>query len=83
MVLTVMTSPVSMKRGTMILAPVSRVTSLRAEVEGGECESCVSFQEGRSYCIHELDAASNNGVDDIKALIEQVQVPPQVGKYSV
>ena len=49
----------------------------------GECESCVSFQEGRSYCIHELDAASNNGVDDIKALIEQVQVPPQVGKYSV
>ena len=49
----------------------------------GECESCVSFQEGRSYCIHELYAASNNGVDDIKALIEQVQVPPQVGKYSV
>ena len=49
----------------------------------GECESCVSFQEGRSYCIHELDAASNNGVDDIKALIEKVQVPPQVGKYSV
>lgn len=49
----------------------------------GECESCVSFKEGRSYCIHELDAASNNGVDDIKALLEQVQVPPQVGKYSV
>ena len=49
----------------------------------GECESCVSFQEGRSYCIHELDAASNNSVEDIKALMEQVQVPPQVGKYSV
>lgn len=49
----------------------------------GECESCISFKEGRSYCIHELDAASNNGVDDIKALLEQVQVPPQVGKYSV
>ena len=49
----------------------------------GECESCVSFKEGRSYCIHELDAASNNSVDDIKALMEQVQVPPQVGKYSV
>ena len=49
----------------------------------GECESCVSFQEGRSYCIHELDAASNNSVDDIKALMEQVQVPPQVGRYSV
>ena len=49
----------------------------------GECESCVSFREGRSYCIHELDAASNNGVDDIKALMDQVQIPPQVGKYSV
>ena len=49
----------------------------------GECESCRSFQEGRSYCIHELDAASNNGVDDIKALMDQVQIPPQVGRYSV
>jgi DNA polymerase-3 subunit gamma/tau len=49
----------------------------------GECESCRSFQEGRSYCIHELDAASNNGVDDIKTLMDQVQIPPQVGKYSV
>jgi DNA polymerase-3 subunit gamma/tau len=49
----------------------------------GKCESCVSFQEGRSYCIHELDAASNNSVEDIKALMDQVQVPPQVGKYSV
>jgi len=48
-----------------------------------ECESCISFQEGRSYCIHELDAASNNGVDDIKALIDQVNIPPQIGKYSV
>lgn len=49
----------------------------------GQCESCISFREGRSYCIHELDAASNNGVDDIKALMDQVQIPPQVGKYSV
>ena len=49
----------------------------------GECESCVSFQEGRSYCIHELDAASNNSVEDIKTLMDQVQVPPQVGRYSV
>lgn len=49
----------------------------------GECESCRSFQEGRSYCIHELDAASNNGVDDIKNLMDKVQIPPQVGKYSV
>ena len=49
----------------------------------GECESCRSFAEGRSYCIHELDAASNNGVEDIKALMDKVQIPPQVGKYSV
>jgi DNA polymerase III, subunit gamma and tau len=49
----------------------------------GKCESCLSFQEGRSYCIHELDAASNNGVEDIRNLMEQVQIPPQVGKYSV
>lgn len=49
----------------------------------GECESCVSFAEGRSYCIYELDAASNNSVEDIKALMEKVQIPPQTGNYSV
>lgn len=49
----------------------------------GECESCRSFAEGRSYCIHELDAASNNSVEDIKSLIEQVNIPPQTGRYSV
>ena len=49
----------------------------------GTCESCLSFAEGRSYCIHELDAASNNGVEDIKALMDQVRIPPQVGRYSV
>ncbi len=49
----------------------------------GACESCLSFAEGRSYCIHELDAASNNGVEDIKTLMDQVRIPPQVGKYSV
>ena len=49
----------------------------------GECDSCRSFAEGRSYCIHELDAASNNGVEDIKTLMDQVQIPPQVGRYSV
>jgi DNA polymerase-3 subunit gamma/tau len=48
-----------------------------------ECESCVSFNEQRSYNIHELDAASNNGVDDIRSLTEQVRIPPQIGKYSV
>ena len=49
----------------------------------GHCESCVAFDEQRSYNIHELDAASNNSVEDIRSLIEQVHVPPQVGKYKV
>ncbi|MBQ2374753.1 MAG: DNA polymerase III subunit gamma/tau [Alistipes sp.] len=48
-----------------------------------ECESCRSFNEGRSLNIHELDAASNNSVDDIRALIEQVRILPQIGKYSL
>ena len=48
-----------------------------------ECESCKAFNEQRSYNIHELDAASNNGVEDIRGLIEQVQIPPQVGRYKV
>ena len=49
----------------------------------GECESCRAFNEQRSYSIHELDAASNNSVEDIRSLIEQVRIPPQVGKYKV
>lgn len=49
----------------------------------GVCESCKAFDEGRSFTIHELDAASNNSVEDIRALIDQVQIPPQVGKYKV
>ena len=49
----------------------------------GVCESCKSFSEGRSYSIHELDAASNNSVEDIRLLIDKVRVPPQIGKYSV
>ena len=49
----------------------------------GKCESCLSFSEGRSYCIHELDAASNNSVDDIRNLTDMVRIPPQIGKYSV
>jgi DNA polymerase-3 subunit gamma/tau len=48
-----------------------------------ECESCLSFNSLRSFNIHELDAASNNKVDDIRSLTDQVRVPPQVGKYSV
>jgi DNA polymerase-3 subunit gamma/tau len=49
----------------------------------GECESCKAFAEGRSYNIHELDAASNNSVEDIRNLTDQVRVPPQIGRYSV
>ena len=48
-----------------------------------ECESCLSFNQQRSYSIYELDAASNNSVDDIRSLNEQVRIPPQVGKYKV
>ena len=48
-----------------------------------ECVSCISFNENRSFNIHELDAASNNSVDDIRMLIEKVRIPPQEGKYSV
>lgn len=48
-----------------------------------ECESCMAFNEQRSYNIHELDAASNNSVDDIRQLVEQVRIPPQIGKYKV
>ena len=48
-----------------------------------QCESCQAFNEQRSYNIHELDAASNNSVDDIRSLIEQVRIPPQIGKYKV
>ena len=48
-----------------------------------QCESCVAFNEQRSYNIHELDAASNNSVDDIRQLVEKVRIPPQIGKYKV
>ena len=48
-----------------------------------QCESCKAFNESRSYNIHELDAASNNSVDDIRNLTDQVRIPPQIGKYSI
>ncbi len=48
-----------------------------------KCESCVSFRNSASFNIHELDAASNNSVDDIRALVDQVRIPPQVGKYKI
>ncbi|MDR1226924.1 MAG: DNA polymerase III subunit gamma/tau [Prevotellaceae bacterium] len=55
-----------------------------AEMEAcDQCESCRSFNEGRSYSIHELDAASNNSIEDIRQLIDHVRIPPQVGQYSV
>ena len=67
-----------------IFAKMINCSNPSAEMEPcGTCESCQSFAEGRSYCIHELDAASNNGVEDIKTLMDQVRIPPQVGKYSV
>jgi len=67
-----------------IFAKTINCQNLTAEHEAcNECESCVSFNEQRSYNIHELDAASNNSVDDIRSLIDQVRIPPQIGKYSV
>ncbi len=62
------------------------INCLNPNAEGdacGECESCKSFNEGRSFTIHELDAASNNSVENIRDLTDQVRVPPQVGRYSV
>jgi len=67
-----------------IFAKTINCQNLTADAEAcNECESCVSFNEQRSYNIHELDAASNNGVDDIRSLTDQVRIPPQIGKYSV
>jgi DNA polymerase-3 subunit gamma/tau len=67
-----------------ILAKTINCTNLTAEQEAcGTCESCVSFQTGHSFNFHELDAASNNSVDDIRSLIDQVRIPPQAGKYKI
>jgi DNA polymerase-3 subunit gamma/tau len=67
-----------------ILAKTINCTNLTPEIEAcGVCESCVSFQTGHSFNFHELDAASNNSVDDIRSLIEQVRIPPQAGKYKI
>ena len=67
-----------------IFAKTINCQDLNAEGEAcNTCESCVSFNESRSYNIHELDAASNNTVDDIRSLNEQVRIPPQLGNYSV
>ncbi|WP_113638021.1 DNA polymerase III subunit gamma/tau [Nubsella zeaxanthinifaciens] len=67
-----------------ILAKTINCTNLTPEQEAcGTCESCQSFQSGHSFNFHELDAASNNSVDDIRSLIEQVRIPPQAGKYKI
>jgi len=67
-----------------ILAKTINCTNLTPEIEAcGVCESCVSFQSGNSFNFHELDAASNNSVDDIRSLIEQVRIPPQAGRYKI
>ncbi len=67
-----------------IFAKTINCTNLTPETEAcNECESCKSFNTNRSFNIHELDAASNNSVDDIRNLTDQVRVPPQMGKYSV
>ena len=67
-----------------ILAKTINCTNLTPQHEAcGTCDSCISFQNGNSFNFHELDAASNNSVDDIRSLIEQVRIPPQAGKYKV
>ncbi len=67
-----------------ILAKTINCQNLSEEAEAcGECESCRSFQNNASFNIHELDAASNNSVDDIRSLIDQVRYPPQSGKYKI
>ena len=67
-----------------IFAKTINCQSITDEVEAcNKCESCISFNENRSYNIHELDAASNNSVEDIRNLTDQVRIPPQLGKYSI
>lgn len=67
-----------------IFAKTINCQNLTAEVEPcNQCESCEAFNGSRSYNIHELDAASNNSVDDIRNLTDQVRIPPQVGQYSI
>ncbi len=67
-----------------IFAKTINCSNVTADFDAcNECESCKAFNENRSYNIHELDAASNNSVEDIRTLTDQVRVPPQMGKYSV
>lgn len=67
-----------------IFAKTINCSNLSEDVEAcNVCESCKAFNSSRSFNIHELDAASNNSVDDIRSLIDQVRIPPQIGRYSV
>ncbi|GAB3298946.1 DNA polymerase III subunit gamma/tau [Hymenobacter humi] len=67
-----------------ILAKTINCTNLSADTEAcGTCASCVAFQENASFNVHELDAASNNSVEDIRSLVEQVRYAPQAGKYKI
>ena len=67
-----------------IFAKTINCNNLTADFEAcDKCESCLSFNSFRSFNIHELDAASNNKVEDIRSLNDQVRVPPQIGKYSI
>lgn len=67
-----------------ILAKTINCENITKDAEACDhCESCTSFNNNASFNIHELDAASNNSVDDIRTLVEQVRIPPQVGKYKV
>ena len=67
-----------------ILAKTINCTNLSAETEAcGQCVSCVAFQDNASFNVHELDAASNNSVEDIRSLVEQVRYAPQAGKYKI
>ncbi|MDQ1770324.1 DNA polymerase III subunit gamma/tau [Labilibaculum sp. A4] len=67
-----------------IFAKTINCSNISSDFEACDtCESCVAFNENRSYNIHELDAASNNSVEDIRSLIDQVRIPPQIGSYSI
>ena len=67
-----------------ILAKTINCANLGESLEPcNQCESCTSFNRSASFNIHELDAASNNSVDDIRNLVDQVRIPPQVGRYKV
>ena len=67
-----------------ILAKTINCKNISDTIEAcDQCESCISFNRSASFNIHELDAASNNSVDDIRNLVDQVRIPPQIGKYKV